>query len=180
MLTAKHFEHAGTPTQALASSLVAEEATAMAPSLFGEEQELREAEAKYLKGLVSKTLMHKLLRVVPEIQQHHMGSAEFPTLAGSHLRLTNPALEFVKAVCAILELDTSVAAEVNILRKNLLRLIHVKEFSPEAGFQNPALSLVLPDVICLPVQRRNQSVMKYSETFATLQSLLSFSNPTEP
>lgn len=34
------------------------------------------------------------------------------------------------------------------MRKNLLRLVHVREFSPEAAFRDPCLSFTLPNVIC--------------------------------
>jgi DNA polymerase epsilon subunit 1 len=34
------------------------------------------------------------------------------------------------------------------LKKNLLRLLNVREFAPEAAFVNPCLSYVLPDVMC--------------------------------
>lgn len=36
----------------------------------------------------------------------------FPLLPGSHLRLTNPALEFVKALCKVLSLDVSITEQV--------------------------------------------------------------------
>ncbi len=49
--------------------------------------------------------------------------AAFPVRPGSHLRLTNPALEFVKSVCHVLSLETSIAGEVQLLRQNLLRII---------------------------------------------------------
>lgn len=35
-------------------------------------------------------------------------SEEFPVLAGSHLRMNNPALELVKTICAVLMLDGGV------------------------------------------------------------------------
>jgi DNA polymerase epsilon subunit 1 len=34
------------------------------------------------------------------------------------------------------------------MRKNLLRLVHVREFSEEALFRDPCLSFTLPNVIC--------------------------------
>ncbi len=35
-----------------------------------------------------------------------------------------------------------------MLRRQLLRSIHVKEFGSDAGFRDPCLSLLLRDVIC--------------------------------
>lgn len=35
------------------------------------------------------------------------------------------------------------------MRKNLLKLVHVKEFAPEAQFHDPSPSFILPNVICM-------------------------------
>lgn len=75
-------------------------------------------------------------------------STDFPILPGSHLSLTNPALEFVKTVCYILDLDPAVTDAVAVVKSNLLLKIDVKPFSDEARFQNPCLTLVLPEVTC--------------------------------
>ena len=40
----------------------------------------------------------------------------FPVLPGSHLRLTHPALEFVKALTKVLSLDEAIATDVHALR----------------------------------------------------------------
>ena len=40
----------------------------------------------------------------------------FPEEPGSHLSLTNPALEFVKYVCQVLSLDSTTQHQVNKLR----------------------------------------------------------------
>uniref|UniRef100_UPI00358EBC15 DNA polymerase epsilon catalytic subunit A isoform X2 n=1 Tax=Myxine glutinosa TaxID=7769 RepID=UPI00358EBC15 len=72
----------------------------------------------------------------------------FPVLPGSHLVFSNPVLEFVKVVCQVLALDGSVANEVERLRRSLLRLIDVGEFSDVAQFRDPCRSLLLPEVIC--------------------------------
>ena len=43
-------------------------------------------------------------------------SEVFPRLAGSHLTLRNPALEFVKSVCQVLGLDSTTQHQVTKLR----------------------------------------------------------------
>jgi DNA polymerase epsilon subunit 1 len=43
-------------------------------------------------------------------------SGEFPQLAGSHLKLDNPALEFVKYVCKVLALDSNTQNQVTKLQ----------------------------------------------------------------
>jgi DNA polymerase epsilon subunit 1 len=72
----------------------------------------------------------------------------FPVLAGSHLVLTSPALEFVKATTHIMSLDTDLAEEVARMKRSLLMQLRVKEFSEESRFCDPSLSFVLRDVIC--------------------------------
>ncbi len=51
---------------------------------------------------------------------------DFPQLAGSHLKLASPALEFVKAVCEILHLDPALRHPVDVLKAQLLRLLAVR------------------------------------------------------
>lgn len=48
----------------------------------------------------------------------------------------------------VLSLDANVTNQVNKLRRDLLRLIEVGEFSDEAQFRDPCSSYVLPEVIC--------------------------------
>ncbi|KAJ0570212.1 putative DNA-directed DNA polymerase [Helianthus annuus] len=58
------------------------------------------------------------------------------------------ALELIKHVCAVLELDQTVQPEIQIMKRNLLRLVHVREFAPEAQFEKSSMSFTLPNVIC--------------------------------
>lgn len=48
----------------------------------------------------------------------------------------------------MLSLDANITNQVNKLRRDLLRLIEVGEFSDEAQFRDPCRSYVLPEVIC--------------------------------
>jgi DNA polymerase epsilon subunit 1 len=41
----------------------------------------------------------------------------FPKLPGSHLVMTNPALEFVKQIVHVLQLDARFRDEANVLRR---------------------------------------------------------------
>lgn len=76
----------------------------------------------------------------------HDLAAEFPVLPGSHLPLKSPALEFVKAVCQVLSLDGSVSNQVTKMKRDLLKLIGVGDFSDQAQFKDPCLSYILPEV----------------------------------
>merc|ERR1712110_625332 len=61
---------------------------------------------------------------------------------------TFPALEFVKAVCKVLQVDSALGDEVRKLRRNLLKLINVGEFDGVAEWRDPCISFVLAEVIC--------------------------------
>lgn len=117
---------------------------------------LDKAERKFLENLLETHFTEKLLRVVRDMQKH-MGAGstdpahQFPKLCGSHLceaDLGPPALAFVQAVVAVFQLDKNVEGVVTLIRRNLLRLLHVGEFSPQASFRDPCVSFVLPDVLC--------------------------------
>ncbi len=73
---------------------------------------------------------------------------EFPENLASHLTMTNPALEFVKFVMEVFSLEPELSDEVTVLRRNLLKMLKVGEYSQEAKFENPSLVFVLQDVIC--------------------------------
>ncbi|KAH9255454.1 hypothetical protein BASA81_006573 [Batrachochytrium salamandrivorans] len=100
---------------------------------------------RYIRRLVSETFTRRLLEFVPlVVSQHH----DFPLLPGSYLTLTNAALELVKTLCFVLHLDHRSRDQVRVMKRQVLKTIHVLEFSPEAAFRAPSLELVLPDVIC--------------------------------
>ncbi|KAI9784426.1 MAG: DNA polymerase epsilon catalytic subunit [Peltula sp. TS41687] len=72
----------------------------------------------------------------------------FPQLAGSHLHHNNPVLQLVKSLTQILSLDKGIMLESRLLRKELLAMFDIREFSAEAKFVNPSESLALSQLIC--------------------------------
>jgi DNA polymerase epsilon subunit 1 len=73
----------------------------------------------------------------------------FPVLPGSHLTgLSNPALQLVKSLMQVLSLDKNTTLEARLLRKELLAMFEVREFSADAQFRNPSTSLRFQQVIC--------------------------------
>ena len=108
----------------------------------------REQFASYCKRLVTGFLTTKVTDIVKDVMRLAGDEAQFPLRPGSHLAMTNPAVELIKSVCHVLGLDTTVQDDVHVLRKNLLRIVQVREFSPESVFEDPCLTYVLPDVIC--------------------------------
>lgn len=52
----------------------------------------------------------------------------------------------MKALYKVLSLDSAITEEMAKLRRNLLRLISVGEFSDDADWRDPCISFVLPEV----------------------------------
>ncbi|RKP39877.1 DNA polymerase epsilon catalytic subunit A [Dimargaris cristalligena] len=127
----------------------------------------------FARKFISQTLTRKLLRLIPDIQARcstvprptpigsesttpitrdpsapSEWSIRFPILPGSYAQFTNPALEFVKSICAVLDLVAGAQRDVRILKRNSLDLLGVREFSTEAVFHNPSQTLKLHQVIC--------------------------------
>lgn len=60
---------------------------------------------------------HQVLETVPAIKKYSgSGPDAFPHKPGAARELTNPALEFIKSLCHVLSLDSTVVDEVGALR----------------------------------------------------------------
>ncbi|KAG9043537.1 DNA polymerase epsilon catalytic subunit [Tulasnella sp. UAMH 9824] len=110
-----------------------------------------------LEGFISRSLTRAMLRDVDKIGELHRQAMvqevipeewRFPLLPGSHLPMSNAQLEFIKFTCAVFGLAREFVNDVGILRKNLLGVVGVREFSEEAAFKNPCEPFKLPMVIC--------------------------------
>jgi len=107
--------------------------------------------ASHIPGRMTEKLLKVTKHIYGEIGSMEVEDHQFPLLAGSYLtkqELGTPALAFVKLVSHFYGLDKAHAEAVTTLRRQLLRLIHVKEFSTEATFRAPAKSLLVHDVFC--------------------------------
>ncbi|KAL2056324.1 hypothetical protein ABVK25_003347 [Lepraria finkii] len=104
---------------------------------------------------ISKPLKRQILALIsrhrselahPDLAADHT----FPILPGSHLNLTNthPVLQLVKSIMHAFSLDKGINIEARYLRKELLAFFEIKEFSPQARFENPSQSLKLEQLIC--------------------------------
>ena len=111
------------------------------------------------KDLVSKSISKPLKRqIIALISRYRVELAHptladdhiFPILPGSHLNLQNvpPVLQLVKSIMHVFSLDKSLEFEIRLLRKELLALFEIREFSAEARFVNPSSTLRLAQVIC--------------------------------
>ncbi|KAL4591685.1 hypothetical protein LXL04_004655 [Taraxacum kok-saghyz] len=93
----------------------------------------------HLKDLIKSYFTEKLLKIV-----HETGKCK----GHDSVYKGDPALEFIKHVCAVLVLDQNVQHDILIIRRNLLKYVRVREFAPEAQFQDCSFSFTLPNVIC--------------------------------
>ncbi|KAK9478531.1 hypothetical protein V1514DRAFT_330928 [Lipomyces japonicus] len=106
------------------------------------------------KGIVSglqkplRKRIQQLMRKQLEVSTNEVAAAEFafPVLPGSHLKYSNPSLELVKSLCAVITLARESNFEVRVLRRDLLSLFEVKEFSDAGIFKNPSTSLTISEI----------------------------------
>uniref|UniRef100_A0A336MSN0 DNA polymerase epsilon catalytic subunit n=1 Tax=Culicoides sonorensis TaxID=179676 RepID=A0A336MSN0_CULSO len=59
-----------------------------------------------------------------------------------------PALEFIKAVVKVLTVDSTLTDDLASLRRNMLRLVGIGEFSDLAVWKEPSNTYILSEVIC--------------------------------
>ncbi|PNF35844.1 hypothetical protein B7P43_G09409 [Cryptotermes secundus] len=114
--------------------------------------------AEFAKQLINGEMAQKLYKITQTIHEKALKQAknlikendedQFSWSKNSHMDLEKVSLEFVKTVCKVLSLDSSVQDEVTKVRRNMLRLINVGDFSDEAVWHDPCVSFVLPEVIC--------------------------------
>jgi len=106
----------------------------------------------FAQGLISGELAQKLYFITQKISKKGTNTHEDDRLEIQILMASKeqsiPALEFVKSICKVLSLDTNVTEQVNKLRRDLLKLLNVGEFSAQALWKDPCVSYVLPEVIC--------------------------------
>ncbi|XP_075520013.1 DNA polymerase epsilon catalytic subunit A-like isoform X2 [Primulina tabacum] len=128
------------------------------PSITASTAEILESQmTEFLKIKIRSHFTEKLLKIVSDPGLHMDGRnksrSDHNTLTRSLQSINSsykgdPALDFIKYVCAVLALDQKVQHEVLIMRRNLLKLVSIREFAPEAEFHYLSLSLTLPNVIC--------------------------------
>ncbi|KAF2714135.1 DNA polymeras-like protein epsilon [Pleomassaria siparia CBS 279.74] len=114
---------------------------------------LTEEKTEHLPKTFTKPLFKQISGLLrrQHNEMHHSELAAdyaFPQLPGSHLNLTNPVLQLVKTIMQVFSLDKSIPLEARMLRKDLLALFDIRDFSPEGAFINPSASLYIRGVIC--------------------------------
>lgn len=124
-------------------------ATQLPARALGEDKEDKIILGKEFSKPLKRQIAGLIRRQKDEMLHPELASDySFPVLPGSHLHFTNPALQLVKSLMQVLSLDKNITMEARLLRKELLTLFEIREFSSEARFENPSESLKLPQLIC--------------------------------
>ncbi|KRZ35611.1 DNA polymerase epsilon catalytic subunit A [Trichinella pseudospiralis] len=112
-------------------------------------ERLKQFSLELLNGELSEKLFNTVRKVQRAAKLHPDSAAStFPRFVGSHLHLTNPALELAKALCKVLSLDEMIADEIYPVKRDLLAILNVGEFAEIAEWKNPSLSMILRDFPC--------------------------------
>ncbi|KAE8351033.1 hypothetical protein BDV28DRAFT_162607 [Aspergillus coremiiformis] len=100
---------------------------------------------KQISGLIRRQREEMLH---PELASDYL----FPVLPGvlsdPNGEKRNPVLELVKMLMQVLSLSKTTSLENRLLRRELLAMFEVREFSKEGRFENPAASLKLTELTC--------------------------------
>lgn len=97
-----------------------------------------------------KKLVHGLVKRQRDNQMHSDApwDLEAPSLPGSYKKVTNPVLQLVKSLTLVLSLPKEINLEARMLRKDLLAMFDLREFSKEGMFVNPSESYIFHHLIC--------------------------------
>ncbi|KXN82929.1 DNA polymerase epsilon catalytic subunit A [Leucoagaricus sp. SymC.cos] len=106
-----------------------------------------------ITDFIAHRLTRKLLKTVGSVQERYRDSMMDEDLAksfgpGGYLHFDNPPFEFIKSVCEIFSLAKAFDVEIRLMKRNLLELVGVREFAPEATFKNPCEPLKLSNIPC--------------------------------
>jgi DNA polymerase epsilon subunit 1 len=121
--------------------------------IFNAEDEDQTTPGNVLAKSISKPLQKQIAALIKRQRTEAMHDElvqdwTFPSMPGSHLNLQNPVLELVKSLMQVLSLDKTITLEARLLRKELLHLFEIREFSGDGTFTNPSTSLSVKQLSC--------------------------------
>ena len=125
----------------------------MHAAIFNAEKDDQTTPGNVLAKSISKPLQKQIAALIKRQRTESMHEDlvqdwTFPSMPGSHLTPQNPVLELVKSIMQVLSLDKTITLEARLLRKELLHLFEIREFSAEGAFANPSTSLCLKQLSC--------------------------------
>lgn len=120
---------------------------------FLKEETTKDSLADFSRAIITGQCSEHLLDTIEKIRSRFPPGQKrsieaFPKLAGSHLKLDNPALFYAKTVMEMLSAHQEVEEEVRVLRRNLFRILntsgalslkYLKKYFPKTSnffFQN--------------------------------------------
>ncbi|THW42145.1 DUF1744-domain-containing protein [Aureobasidium pullulans] len=122
-------------------------------SIFASEKDDQTTPGHVLAKSFSKPLAKQIKALIKRQRTEAMhedlaADWSFPILPGSSGSLQNPVLQLVKSIMQVLSLDKTITLEARLLRKELLHLFEIREFSAEGAFANPSNSLAIKQLSC--------------------------------
>ncbi|CAM4930738.1 unnamed protein product [Rotaria socialis] len=103
---------------------------------------------EYCRGLFTDELYQQLMSVTNQIERK-LTKSDFDSTLPTPLSSTSPALEFVKSVCCLLFLLHDMHDDVMNLRRDLLKLLKLSEYSEMTTTNLSSLtSFVVPQLVC--------------------------------
>ncbi|KAK5135159.1 DNA polymerase epsilon catalytic subunit [Meristemomyces frigidus] len=125
----------------------------MTAAVYNSEKDDQTTPGNVLAKSISKPLQRQIAQLIRRQRTESMHEDlvddwRFPSMPGSHINLQNPVLELVKSIMQVLSLDKTITLEARLLRKELLHLFEIREFSAEGSFANPSTSLSIKQISC--------------------------------
>ena len=122
-------------------------------AVFNSEKDDQTTPGNLLAKSFSKPLQKQIAALIKRQRSESMHEEllqdwTFPSMPGSHLNLQNPVLELVKSIMQVLSLDKTITLEARLLRKELLHLFEIREFSADGAFSNPSTTLCIRQRSC--------------------------------
>jgi DNA polymerase epsilon subunit 1 len=122
-------------------------------SVFNSEKEDQTVPGTALEKTFTKPLKKEIAALIRRQRNESMHEDlaqdwAFPVLPGSHVKMSNPVLELIKSIMQVLSLDKTITLEARLLRKDLLKMFEIREFSAEGAFTNPSSTLSLKQFSC--------------------------------
>jgi DNA polymerase epsilon subunit 1 len=109
-----------------------------------EAEDQRAAVLASLQSLLTSEILQRLLDFVPHLERVE----EFPRRPGGQLKTHDSALEFIKVLSHIYELEPELADASLMLRRSVLKKLKIRSFGDEADYVEPFAAVIVPEVIC--------------------------------